>query len=258
MIRDVKALLFLVVVVVVITLLVIEPNFNAYAHYFTPDQSAEFLSLIHQINVEISLINNTFPLEIDSSYYHAKNAAELINKTYHLANAVSPEDFRIVYEEEQLNNKNSTVQALVIVNIADEILREYGDAYDIDFDLTDMSNMLITSISAHGEKRHSNNLEKSDDNDELVLVNIWNYQNAQALSGKAVEVFERNLRPLTQVDNNSSNSDIAYITKVENSLMELNNLLNNKKALPENLMEIVHTQIHPSLHLAYNLEPSNW
>jgi hypothetical protein len=121
-----------------------------------------------------------------------------------------------------------------------------------------MSNMLITSISAHGEKRHSNNLEKSDDNDELVLVNIWNYQNAQALSGKAVEVFERNLRPLTQVDNNSSNSDIAYITKVENSFMELNNLLNNKKALPENLMEIVHTQIHPSLHLAYNLEPSNW
>ena len=37
MIRDVKALLFLVVGVVVITLLVIEqtiePNFNAYAHY---------------------------------------------------------------------------------------------------------------------------------------------------------------------------------------------------------------------------------
>jgi hypothetical protein len=40
-------------------------------------------------------------------------------KTYHLANAVSPEDFRIVYEE-QLNNYNSTVQALVIANIADE------------------------------------------------------------------------------------------------------------------------------------------
>ena len=115
--------------------------------------------------------------------------------------------------------------------------------------------MLTTnSISNMGE-RHLNNVENSDDNDELVLVNIWNYQSAQALSGKAVEVFERNLRPLTQVDNNSSNSDIAYITKVENSLMELNNLLNSKKTLPENLMEIVHTQIHPSLQLAYNLEP---
>jgi hypothetical protein len=100
-------------------------------------------------------VANTFPLEIDSSY-HAKNAAELMNKTYHLANAVSPEDFRIVYEEEQLNNNNSTVQALVIANIADEILIEYEDAYDIDFDLTNMSNMLITnSIIEHGKERQT-------------------------------------------------------------------------------------------------------
>jgi hypothetical protein len=80
---DVKVFLFLILVVVISLLVIeqtIEPNFNAYAHYFTSDQSAEFLSLIHQINVEISLINNTFPLEIESSYYHAKNAAELIIK----------------------------------------------------------------------------------------------------------------------------------------------------------------------------------
>ena len=44
---------------------VIEPKHLAYAHFFTSDQSAQFLSLIHQINAEISLINNTFPLEID-------------------------------------------------------------------------------------------------------------------------------------------------------------------------------------------------
>jgi hypothetical protein len=107
MIFDVKVLLYLVVI---LSFLVIEqtpePNFNAYAHYFTPDQSAEFLSLIDQIYVEISLTNNTFPLKIDSSCYHAKNAAELINKTYHLANAISPEDFRVIYEEEQLKKNN--------------------------------------------------------------------------------------------------------------------------------------------------------
>ena len=114
---------------------VIEPNNLAYAHFFTSDQSAEFLSLIHQINAEISLINNTFPSEIDSAYHHAKNAAELMNKTYHLSNAISPEDFRIIYEEEQLNNNNSTVQALAIATITDEILRKYGAAYNIDYDL---------------------------------------------------------------------------------------------------------------------------
>jgi hypothetical protein len=63
MVFDVKVLLFLVLVVT-ISFLVIEqtpePNFNAYAHYFTPDQSAEFLSLFDQIYVEISLTNNLF------------------------------------------------------------------------------------------------------------------------------------------------------------------------------------------------------
>jgi hypothetical protein len=61
MIRDVKVFLFLVVVVN--SLLVIEQttesNPYAYAHLFSSDQSAEFQSLIHQINVEISLINMT-------------------------------------------------------------------------------------------------------------------------------------------------------------------------------------------------------
>jgi hypothetical protein len=75
---------------------VIKPKHFAYAHLFTSDQSAEFLSLIYQINAEISLINNTFPSEIDSAYHHGKNAVELMNRTYHLSTAISPEDFRII------------------------------------------------------------------------------------------------------------------------------------------------------------------
>ena len=47
-----------------------------------------------------------------------------MNKTYHFANAISPEDFRIIYEEELLNNNNFTVQALIVANIADEILEK--------------------------------------------------------------------------------------------------------------------------------------
>ena len=56
--------------------------------------------------------------------------------------------------------------------------------------------------------------------------------------------------PAAQVDNHNS---IVSVSKIENGLVELNNLLNNK-APPEDLMKIVHTQIHPSLQLAYNLE----
>lgn len=63
MIRDIKVFLFLTVG---FSLLGIEETMElnpyAYAHFFISDQSAEFLSLILQINVEIALVNYAFPL----------------------------------------------------------------------------------------------------------------------------------------------------------------------------------------------------
>lgn len=250
---------FSLLAVVIISLLAIEQtresNLYSYAHYFTSDQSAEFLSLIHQIDVEMALMNETFPSEIGSSYHHAKSAAELMNKTYHLTNAISPTDFRIIHQEELLNNDdNSTVQALVAANIVDETLRKYGDAYDVKYDLTNMSNMLITqSINVHKMESHLNGLE-NDDGNELILMSVGDYQSAQALAREALNLFERKLVPLAHFENNESNPGIAYISRLGDSLVELNNMLNNK-ASPEDFMELVHTQIHPSLQLAYNLEP---
>jgi hypothetical protein len=65
--------------------------------------------------------------------------------------------------------------------------------------------------------------------------------------------YEGKLRPLFQVNNHNSNRIIVSVSKIENGLVELNNLLNNK-ASPQDLMKIVHVHIHPSLQLAYNLE----
>lgn len=87
---------------------------------------------MNQIDVEMDPINGSFPSQISSTYQHANNAAELLNQTYHLANVTDDKDFQIIYEEElELNGGNSTVQALVMANLVDEILRKYGKAYDI-------------------------------------------------------------------------------------------------------------------------------
>ena len=150
-------------------------------------------------------------------------------------------------------NYNSTVQALVVANIVDEILRKYGVAYEVGYDLTNMSNMPIThSINVHERELPSNSLGDNDGN-ELTLVNIGDYQSAQTLSEEAIKIFEENLKPLAQDENHNTNHSIVSISKVENGLVELNNLLNTK-ASPQDLMRIVHTQIHPSLQLAYDLE----
>jgi hypothetical protein len=48
-------LLFAIVVICILNIkATIGSNYYAYAHYFTSDQSAEFLSLFHQIDIEIA------------------------------------------------------------------------------------------------------------------------------------------------------------------------------------------------------------
>lgn len=61
------------------------------------------------------------------------------------------------------NSDTIHVQALVVANIADEILRKYGDAYNIDYDPTNISNMAMSntaSMSEHGGKNISISLER--------------------------------------------------------------------------------------------------
>jgi hypothetical protein len=237
---------------------IMEPELYVYAHFFTTDQSVEFLSLVNQIYAEIALINYTFPREIESSYQHSINAADLMNKTFHLAMASSAEDFRITYLEE-ISTNNSTVQALVVANLVDETLRKYGDAYNLGFDLANMSNMMtdIDLMSPQDRKGHSDSQGNSEN--KLELVNIEDYQSAQLLSGQALQIFEQILKPLSQIGNHTSSGDsinVVYVAKLENGLIELNNMLYNMTN-PEELMMLVHTQIHPGLQLAYSLESRN-
>ena len=78
------------------------------------------------------------------------------------------------------------------------------------------------------------------------------YQSAQALSVKASKVFNDKLK-FTEID---SINITGYITNLENGLTQLNNLV-EKKDSPPDLMMIVHTQIHPNLLEAFNLQLRN-
>jgi cob(I)alamin adenosyltransferase len=109
------------------------------------------------------------------------------------------------------------------------------------------------SINAHGMESHLNSLGNNDGN-KLVLMSAGDYQSAQALAREALNIFERKLVPLAHFENNERNTGMSYMSRLGDSLVELNNMLNNK-ASPEDFMELVHIQIHPSLQLAYKLGP---
>jgi hypothetical protein len=105
------------------------------------------LALVHQINVKTQLINTDFPSNVTLAIEHAEDNAELLNNAYQLREDIAGDTNFIREHRKQLNNTNSTIQALTLANVLDEILRNYGNALEIDFDLTNMSNLGMSNVS---------------------------------------------------------------------------------------------------------------
>lgn len=242
---------------------------KAYAHDFSTTDESSLVTLVEQIKAETQLVIANF-LSNDnfSAHEHAISAAELMKDLENNITQTDPpsSDVSQVYDRGQ---KNSTTLALVVANIVDDILRKYGSAFAVGYDMTNMSNMMnmdmmmqdmvnssphsmdmmtttnVTNGSSSVSGRHSDttmNLEN-----DLVLVNINDYETAKVLSGNIMDQFSTELRPRSLV-NETTNLD-----RLETSLEKLEQAVNTK-ALPGTMMDIVHVQIHPMLQRVYDLE----
>jgi hypothetical protein len=240
------------------------------AHNFTPNESAAFLTLVDAMQSEIHLVpiniaNNNILLAQE----HAENAVELLNKTLikeieernqrvadelttalaelqniQNANVSQPpgdinqtvSDIDAILEEtvtiriDQEQRNNATIQALALAGLIDAVLRNYGNAYEVGFDMSDRLQMVMDR-----------------DIDNYTMVNMADYQSAQALTLKCQEIFYDELKsPISE-------NKINFINKLESDLMQLNDAINDK-ASPMYIIRIVHTHVHPNLLAAYNLK----
>jgi hypothetical protein len=168
--------------------------------------------------------------------------------------------------------KNGTIQALGFADLVDSILINYGNAYAVDFDMTNMSNMVtmgnnsssMTMDAMVDNNRNNNNSNSSmnmgsmdmssstmmsmnSEGRNYALVDITDYQSAQTLATKAQDIFKTELKPIAP--GNSS----AFAVNLEKGLTQLNNSIKNKVS-PMDIMMIVHTQIHPNLLEGFNLK----
>ena len=82
------------------------------------------------------------------------------------------------------------------------------------------------------------------------LSNLSDYQSAQGLAAKAFEIFDTKLNHTISRDNKNLT---AFVTNLENGLIHLNDSI-AKKDSPLDVMMIVHTQIHPNLLEAFDLQ----
>ena len=242
---------------------------KSYAHDFLVNNDITIVTLVEQIKAETELVNTNFLFNNNvSTLGHARNAAELLkdledNMTE--ASEQTSSNLIQIYENEKTN---TTSLALVTANIVDEVLRKYGTAFDIGYDLTNMSNMGVkmsnmssgggssmnmttfqTSVNNNTLERHSNMSMPTMTGNNLEIVSVQDYETSQILADVVNELFEDDLRPRSSV------SETINIDKLEKNLKQLDQAILNK-ASPEALMGIVHVQIHPTLQQVYELELS--
>jgi hypothetical protein len=120
------------------------------------------------------------------------------------------------------------------------------------------------SLSSSSMVMENNNMQKPLTMDErhtpnaTTIVSVANYQNAQSLANKALEIFRKDLQPLglpKDATNAITSTAIrtTSFTELENSLSMLIDSI-NKKVPYSDIMEIIHVPVHTDLFLAYNLK----
>ena len=186
---------------------------KAYAHDFSTTDESSLVTLVEQIKAETQLVITSFlSNENFSAHEHARYAAELLKDLESNLTQTNPpsSDITQVYDQGQ---KNSTTLALVVANIVDDILRKYGSAFAIGYDMTNMSNMMnmdmmmmpkMDNSSSHSMDMMMRTTNVTNDDSsmlgghsntslimdsELVLVNMDDYETAKVLSSNIKDQF---------------------------------------------------------------------
>jgi hypothetical protein len=164
-------------------------------------------------------------------------------------------------------NDNTTNQPLRVAELVDSVLRSYGNAYNVGFDMTDMSNMAMSSdkysMSMSNMMTDDDNITVGMDpmdtpsptmtngenktNNNYTMANVAEYQSAQGLASRALEIFNNELKPMA-----SGNGSTVSITNLGNGLLQLYDSI-RVEASPMDVMMIAHTQVHPNLLEAFSI-----
>jgi hypothetical protein len=227
---------------------------NRALAFLTGDVNREIAERNQRLAGELNTTLTTLKTFTESA--SGNNTANDINLVVNDINAILDEVVTARIDPEQLNN--STIQALRMVELLDKVLSNYGDAYAVGFDMTNMSMMMGGSSSSDGMNSMSS-MDMGSDNipmgdtstSDAMLINITDYQTAQVLAMKAQELFNSQLMN-TSLTEGSGTADQS-IDNIATAIQELVTSI-DRKASPMDIMMIVHTKVHPNLVTAFGLQ----
>jgi hypothetical protein len=219
-----------------------------FAHNFNTDDNSSFLTLINKLAIENQLLNDSISNnKINlNSFEHTRNIENILEEIL-----ISESSF-VVDSDEFYNN---TIIALVVANLADEVLRKYGHAFGVpsnimlSMNFSNVTSGLNYSNNMAKIALHSSHMTNQENTTSISMVDNSSYQNALKISDRMIEIYNSELKTLS-----SSNS--VFINKAESdlnsALYDLRKDIEAKES-PSKIMEDVHGRIHPNLQIAFNL-----
>jgi len=262
---------------------------DSFGHNFSPDESAEFLTIVNKIKIESAIVaNNSANNNQSSSISHVQYALNTYDS--HTNHELSERNERIATElnntlnqlqdqvetssitdKSQINQtvetinaildesvsvridddqlNNSTIQALVFADIVNTALQSYGSSFGIGIDLTNMSNLNTTSNENNTLDNKHSNHELQNITDQMNIVNFFSYESALSFADYALKKFNSEIK--ISIPNNNKTQN--YLKQLENGLLEFNTAITNKEN-PMKVMEVVHTKIQPNVQILFNLK----
>jgi hypothetical protein len=211
------------------------------------------------------LVENVTSLASTSSGQIPQDRIQSINQTVMSLDDIMAEAVTARVESEQQNN--ATTWAMVVGDLVNAVLSDYGNATGSSFDLRDVSNMAGANTTG---SPMSNTTTTT-----TTIVDTEAYQSAQYLVNNTIlHLFNDTLKPLTisstgTLSNNNTttmtqegqgtspaagNTTSSNIDKLEAGLMQLKDNINSK-ATPNEVMITAHLNISPLLMQIYGLTP---
>jgi hypothetical protein len=246
-----------------------------FAHNFVQDSNADLIAKIQEFKTESSLIANNIPNSTLAQWHITKsqgyfgsneiNGISQINSTlssnlsaaiddlYSLSGQTSMDPTVATQKADALNQimdqvesteissseqSNSTIESLAIINVLHEVLADYGTAIGSTVDLNNMTNMDNMNMG--------NNMQGMSGMSGTMIVNAAAYQSAQALADTAQSMFNN-------FQSTAPSSASPYLVKISSALGNLKQAINSKES-GNDVMMIVHENIHPNFISAFNIQ----
>jgi len=276
-------------VIALVGVLFVHPVF---AHSFVKNSDADLIAKIQEFKVESKLIANNIS-DSKMSHWHiaksqeywglndmntltqqnatlANSLSSAINDLYSLSGtnadptiasqkSVALNQLLDQVEDTEISSSvqnNATVQSLATINVLNQVLVDYGDTIGSNVDLTNMANMNMSGMSMGNSSSNSGsmsgmsgmsgmNMGSSGSMSGTTIVDAAAYQSAQQLEITAQSMFE-NIKSIAPP------SAAPYLAKIETAFGQLQQDIAAKQS-GDNVMTIVHMQIHPNFISGLNI-----